>query len=557
MDSSRKVSVDTGDAIVAFERECRDFVDFLDECSKSLEDDTDQLGETWRDSEFSKVAVLSDEIKSIIDRARAIAEGELLPHVSAKLESLENRPNASAGEFSDYGGQERLRTASSKHDMPVPVKELADGANEVVAESSPSSSEEAKAAVDDALMPDEGAVEATEEPGTAEPAEAGEDEAVEEGAEEVASSEESASPAEEEAALAGESAPMEAVVADDIAAEISKIESLERNHKKAVDFVGRIQHDVDNPPEKKVDARPADGYEVHVIIKNSVASVREAKHWNDGDCRKNQDQVRARLSHDRQFNVPGAVAKNGGNNDKDEPVMSDSRIDLYRRRIYPHYKAICDNDEVCAINEQRELSLFCTQWGSNWRRGDSILFVGRATNGWDGGLDADAILNLKNTLFNAEDQMRWIDDVWTDQPQGSWSGARSPFWRVIRAVTERQHPDEWYSHIAWSNLCRVSFKDKGNPTDPLFWAQKDECRELLKIDVEELRPRVVVMITDYENWGHWFTDVLVGNAAPVTFSHKGCSVNVLRGNGNVVVVCDRPEGHSEVPLVECIAKVCE
>ena len=233
--------------------------------------------------------------------------------------------------------------------------------------------------------------------------------------------------------------------------------------------------------------------------------------------------------------------------------MTTSQIETYRHRIYPHYKAICANAKVQAINAKRELSLFCTQWGSNWTCGEGVLFIGRATNGWGGGLDADAILN-ENTLFNAGDQMRWVDDVWTNQAPGKWSGARSPFWRVIRAVTEARYPREWYSHIAWSNLCRVSFADEGNPSESLFWAQYDECRELLRIDLDVLRPKTVVMITDYQNWGHWFTDAVVGNAKPLLFSHCGCTVTVLRGNGNTVIVCDRPEGHAEAPMVECLAK---
>ncbi len=87
--------------------------------------------------------------------------------------------------------------------------------------------------------------------------------------------------------------------------------------------------------------------------------------------------------------------------------------------------------------------------------------------------------------------------------------------------------------------------------------QMDECRELLKIDVEVFRPKAIVMITDYQNWGHWFTDVLAGGAKPEPFSAGGATVTVLRGNGVRVVVCDRPEGHAEAPLVECIARAID
>ncbi len=73
--------------------------------------------------------------------------------------------------------------------------------------------------------------------------------------------------------------------------------------------------------------------------------------------------------------------------------MTSSQIESYRHRISPHYKAICADAKVQAINAKRELSLFCTQWGNNWKCGEDVLFIGRATNGWGGGLDADAILS--------------------------------------------------------------------------------------------------------------------------------------------------------------------
>ena len=45
--------------------------------------------------------------------------------------------------------------------------------------------------------------------------------------------------------------------------------------------------------------------------------------------------------------------------------MTSSQIESYRHRIYPHYKAICRDAKVRAINAKRDLSLFCTQLGSN------------------------------------------------------------------------------------------------------------------------------------------------------------------------------------------------
>ena len=301
------------------------------------------------------------------EEAKAAVEDALAPVEEAAAEVKEE-----AAEAAPAAAEE---AKAAVDDALAPVEEAAAEVKEEAAEAAPAAAEEAKAAVDEALAPVEDAVEAKEEPVAAEPAEDVAEEAVEEGTEgEAASSEEPAASAEEsaEAAPADEPAPAEAAVTDDIAAEISEIESLERmrrkaldehgktslasaqeemkngnyveaqrlfeeadkfitrrpgneelvsaaaagiseaiyrqaevlykrgdldgalqlarqarehNHKKAVDLIGRIQHDIDNPPEEKV--------------------VREAKRWNDRDYRKNQDQIRARLSRARQYYITG------------------------------------------------------------------------------------------------------------------------------------------------------------------------------------------------------------------------------------------------------------
>ena len=63
----------------------------------------------------------------------------------------------------------------------------------------------------------------------------------------------------------------------------------EHNHRKAADLIGRIQYDIDNPPEEK----PA----------------REVKRWSDRDYRKNREQIKVRLGRARQYMITGEYDK--------------------------------------------------------------------------------------------------------------------------------------------------------------------------------------------------------------------------------------------------------
>lgn len=58
--------------------------------------------------------------------------------------------------------------------------------------------------------------------------------------------------------------------------------------------------------------------------------------------------------------------------------------------------------------------------------------------------------------------------------------------------------------MAWSNLCKVAPCDGGNPNDRLYAEQLDACRELLRRELDELRPALTVVLAGID----WFWDFL-------------------------------------------------
>ena len=149
-----------------------------------------------------------------------------------------------------------------------------------------------------------------------------------------------------------------------------------------------------------------------------------------------------------------------------------------------------------------EVSLFWPKVGRDYD-GD-FLVVGRAVNGWidkwntDQATDPRLLAAAARATAEATVNgcpMGWVLDRWK-RGDGDYDTSRSQFWVTARSTLVGQHPDwegDWPSHLTWSNLAKVSRWSKGNPSWRLRQAQLSESADLLRREVEELRPRRVVV----------------------------------------------------------------
>lgn len=157
----------------------------------------------------------------------------------------------------------------------------------------------------------------------------------------------------------------------------------------------------------------------------------------------------------------------------------------------------------------RETSLFWPQIGAAYD-GD-LLLVGRAVNGWIDRWDLDSPTDLVELTRTARqtserspaggDPLRWVVDRWRGE-RGAYNTATSQFWATVRAMLLAEHPEweaDWSSHFAWSNLAKVSLWTRGNPSWWLRQAQLADAAELLRLEVEELAPRRILVLA-----GRWW-----------------------------------------------------
>lgn len=149
------------------------------------------------------------------------------------------------------------------------------------------------------------------------------------------------------------------------------------------------------------------------------------------------------------------------------------------------------------LEEYNHLACFCAQWGEHFLDKDcespKIMFVGYCTNGWKTtSKKIDTLFgdpNEKETIFNRNDQMKWVED------EGYVN--KSPFWCLIRDVSQQalsKDKELWYNYVAWSNLFKMAPQKERKLKTEHEEAQFEVCKQILKTEIEKLEPKFVVFI---------------------------------------------------------------
>lgn len=198
------------------------------------------------------------------------------------------------------------------------------------------------------------------------------------------------------------------------------------------------------------------------------------------------------------------------------------------------YESLFDELLACAADWRPrrgavpELTGCWTACGNDYTPGKGLLVLGRATNGFEPSLApaelasapvrAEKLRAIRAMAERPSDgaPLCWVDgrgdanpDVARKRALGGTIGSRSAFWRVTRALMQKMTPDlpavGWASHIAWGNLYKLAPNVVGgtgegaNPSASLMKHQRPLCLRLLRQEVEEIDPRVVLVIA-----GEWW-----------------------------------------------------
>lgn len=143
---------------------------------------------------------------------------------------------------------------------------------------------------------------------------------------------------------------------------------------------------------------------------------------------------------------------------------------------------------------------YCTNWASKYpeERGRGLLFVGKATNGWDNGGVKDL-----DSFFDSDKFLGYTDRMRNDHTGKSktkdgeeFNPDRSAYRRMLKRIGERFYGKEWYDYIAFTNLYKFAPSEGGNPSPDLQMQQLCACQKILAREIEILDPKVVIFFTN-------------------------------------------------------------
>jgi len=192
-----------------------------------------------------------------------------------------------------------------------------------------------------------------------------------------------------------------------------------------------------------------------------------------------------------------------------------------------------------------------------------LMVIGRAVNGWTKTWlpsDLKDELNIDQFVKNVFDSvnsnnscpMKWISNRWEIHDK-EYNTKKSAFWRCIRSmvcaleIADINKPD-WPSHLAWSNLYKVSPGAGGNPSTLLRSIQFNYCNALIREELRLLIPRRILFMTGL-NWAKPFLKNLSFDCSPFSGSSKYIEgtaiINLEGGIKSTVVVAKHPQGKTE------------
>ena len=126
------------------------------------------------------------------------------------------------------------------------------------------------------------------------------------------------------------------------------------------------------------------------------------------------------------------------------------------------------------------VSTFSAQIGSLFPQENNhgLLFIGRATNGCD--------RECPNGPDDYENEY-FMSNMERD------SGKRRIF-GLFKRISQHFYGEDWYEHIAWSNVTKIAPCGAGNPSDELWDLQYSNLPVILEKELQLISPSVVVFV---------------------------------------------------------------
>ena len=74
-----------------FLSECREYARRIEDAVVFLRNSRDRVGDTWRDHDFETISSMIEDITREAAKAQQVADDEIIPHVTRKVEILKGK----------------------------------------------------------------------------------------------------------------------------------------------------------------------------------------------------------------------------------------------------------------------------------------------------------------------------------------------------------------------------------------------------------------------------------------------------------------------------------
>lgn len=248
------------------------------------------------------------------------------------------------------------------------------------------------------------------------------------------------------------------------------------------------------------------------------------------------------------------------------------------------YKDMCLAIQGNSNFARKPLSLCWPFIGSGYSAAPKrLLIVGKAMNGNhentripSSSEQLDSVLDWCITDREERDGNKSNCEEWLATSDGA-KARRSPFWQLaskaFEVVTDDTRPN-WWKRVAWTNLYKVSPEapESWATSVPAEWLQQMQheaaadgtpghAQKLLRMEIDLLRPDIVVCITGHE-WMHHFWHAPSHNPLGLQWQsvgenwwrdpvHKIAKEDTPTGT-RTWIVTQRPEFRKLAPLIEAI-----
>ncbi len=201
---------------------------------------------------------------------------------------------------------------------------------------------------------------------------------------------------------------------------------------------------------------------------------------------------------------------------------------------------------------EKKYNIFYPVIGKNYLNNNDLMILGRATNGWK---PEFKFMDFKKSIIKTsidysqpeekdECPFNWINENWGKM----W---RSAFWNVVYKLMIKnfeRNDENWTWNLSWSNLMKIAPAEGGNPNGIEWEAQYEKSVDLFTLELNELKPKYVLMMTDFFTWGQYF---LKRPGFEITKKYDDEYVEaIVNYNNTKIIVTVRPEGKLQEKFIK-------